>query len=70
MKNLDKVSVSHDKALIRELQDDPELAMAYLQAAMEDKEEPAVLLLALRHIYCTRSQLAPFMRPHPLAPSP
>ena len=50
MRNLDKASVSHDETLVRELRDDPELAAAYIQAAMEDEEEPAVLLLALRHV--------------------
>ncbi|MBF0419988.1 MAG: putative addiction module antidote protein [Magnetococcales bacterium] len=50
MKNLEKTSASHDESLVRELRDDPELAMEYLQAAMEDEEEPAVLLLALRHV--------------------
>ena len=48
--NLDKASVSHDESLVRELRADPELAVAYLQAAMEDNEEPTVLLLALRHV--------------------
>ncbi|MBF0108987.1 MAG: putative addiction module antidote protein [Magnetococcales bacterium] len=50
MKHLDRASVSHDESLVRELRDDPELAKEYLQAAMEDEEEPAVLLLALRHV--------------------
>ncbi len=50
MKNLDRASVSHDAALVRELRADPAYAAAYLQAAMEDAEEPAVLLVALRHV--------------------
>ncbi|MBF0153356.1 MAG: putative addiction module antidote protein [Magnetococcales bacterium] len=50
MKNLDRTSVPHDDAMVRELRNDPELAAEYLQAAMEDEEEPAVLLLALRHV--------------------
>lgn len=50
MKNLDRASVSHDDAMMRELRDDPELAAEYLQAAMEDEEEPLVLLMALRHV--------------------
>ncbi|MBF0097270.1 MAG: putative addiction module antidote protein [Magnetococcales bacterium] len=49
MKHEDKASVSHMDALVQELRDDPELAKEYLQAAMEDEEEPAVLL-ALRHV--------------------
>ncbi|MBF0462734.1 MAG: putative addiction module antidote protein [Magnetococcales bacterium] len=50
MKNWARASVSHDDAMVQELRNDPELAAAYLQAAMEDEEEPAVLLLALRHV--------------------
>ena len=50
MNNWDKASVSHDESMVRELRDDPALAVEYLQAAMEDEEEPAVLLLALRHV--------------------
>jgi len=50
MKNLDRASVSHDEALVRELRADSVFAAEYLQAAMEDIEEPAVLLLALRHV--------------------
>jgi len=50
MKNLDRASVSHDDALVRELRADPAYAAEYLQAAMEDTEEPAVLLIALRHV--------------------
>ena len=50
MKNIDRASVSHDEALVRELRADPVFAAEYLQAAMEDAEEPAVLLIALRHV--------------------
>lgn len=50
MKNLDKTSASHDDSLVQELRNDPELAKEYLQAAMEDEAESAVLLLALRHV--------------------
>ncbi|MEO5354669.1 MAG: hypothetical protein H7835_15820 [Magnetococcus sp. XQGC-1] len=50
MKNLDRVSISHDKVMVRELRNDPELAAEYLQAAMEDTAEPTVLSLALRHV--------------------
>jgi probable addiction module antidote protein len=45
-----KASISHDKALVQELRDDPEFAAAYLRAAVEDSDEPKVLLLALRQI--------------------
>ena len=45
-----KSSVSHEQSLIRELQDDPQFCAEYLRAAIEDTEEPKVLLIALRHI--------------------
>lgn len=35
---------------MRELRDDPEFAAEYLKAAMEDSDEPKVLLIALRQI--------------------
>lgn len=50
MKKYERASVSHDEALVRELRDDPDFAAEYLRAAMEDTEEPAVLLIALRHV--------------------
>jgi probable addiction module antidote protein len=45
-----KKSISHDEAVIAELRRDPELAAEYLKAALDEQDEPAVLLLALRHI--------------------
>ncbi|MGH9522175.1 MAG: addiction module antidote protein [Terriglobales bacterium] len=45
-----KRSVSHDEYVVRELRRDPEFAVEYLRAALEDEEEPRVLLIALRHI--------------------
>lgn len=45
-----KASISHDEAIIKELRDDPDFAAEYLKAAMEDSDEPRVLLIALRHI--------------------
>ncbi|MBN2140020.1 MAG: putative addiction module antidote protein [Desulfovibrionaceae bacterium] len=48
--SLDRASVSHDKALVRELRADPAFAAECLQAAMEETDEPAVLLIALRHV--------------------
>ena len=45
-----KASISHDKALVQELRDDPEFAAEYLRAAIEDSDEPKVLLLALRQV--------------------
>ena len=46
----DKTSVSHDEVMVKELRKDPAFAAEYLKAAMEDTEEPQVLLIALRQI--------------------
>jgi putative addiction module killer protein/probable addiction module antidote protein len=43
-------SVSHDEAIVRRLRRDPEFAAEYLKAALEDEDEPRVLLIALRHV--------------------
>ena len=45
-----KTSASHDEAIIRRLRKDPEFAAEYVKAALEDTEEPLVLLFALRHL--------------------
>jgi probable addiction module antidote protein len=45
-----KTSVSHDEAMVRRLRKDPEFAAEYLKAALEESDEPRVLLLALRHL--------------------
>ena len=45
-----KTSNSHDDAMVRRLRKDPEFAAEYLKAALEDEDEPRVLLLALRHV--------------------
>ena len=45
-----KTSISHDEAIIRRLRKDPQFAAEYVKAALEDTEEPLVLLLALRHL--------------------
>ena len=48
MKNIEKASVSHHDAVLKELRDDPELAVEYLKATMEEDDEAAVLLGMLR----------------------
>ncbi|MGA8430032.1 MAG: addiction module antidote protein [Candidatus Sulfotelmatobacter sp.] len=53
-----KVSTSHDEAVIRELRDSPEFAAEYLRAALEDSEEPSVLLIALRRVAQARGGIA------------
>ncbi|MGA2904380.1 MAG: addiction module antidote protein [Candidatus Korobacteraceae bacterium] len=45
-----KASISHDKAMIRELREDPGYAAEYLKAAMQEVGEPRVLLVALRRV--------------------
>ena len=53
-----KASISHDKAVIRELRDNPAFAVEYLKAALEDADEPQVLLVALRRIAEARGGVA------------
>jgi len=53
-----KVSTSHDEAVIRQLRDDSEFAVEYLRAALEDDDEPGVLLIALRRIAEARGGIA------------
>lgn len=53
-----KTSVSHDEAVIRRIRKDPEFAIEYLKAAIEDTDEPAVLLIALRHVAQARGLAA------------
>ena len=45
-----KTSIPHDEAMIRRIRKDPEFAAEYLKAALEDADEPRVLLIALRHV--------------------
>lgn len=45
-----KTSVSHDGAIVRRLRKDPDFAAEYLKSALEDTNEPRVLLVALRHL--------------------
>jgi probable addiction module antidote protein len=45
-----KASVSHDEAIVRRLRKDPDFAAEYLKSALDDTDEPRVLLVALRHL--------------------
>ena len=45
-----RASISHTEAVIRQLRQDPDFAAEYLRAALEDEDEPRVLLVALRRI--------------------
>ena len=53
-----KTSISHDEAVIRKLRDNPAFAVEYVQAALEDADEPEVLLMALRRIAEARGGVA------------
>jgi probable addiction module antidote protein len=57
-KTKDITSVSHDEYMIRELREDPEFAVEYLKVALEDTENPGVLLIALRRIAEARGGIA------------
>lgn len=45
-----RTTISHDEAMIRRIRRDPEFAAEYLKAALEDADEPRVLLITLRHV--------------------
>jgi probable addiction module antidote protein len=57
-----KASISNDEAVIRHLREDPDFAAEYLKAALEDTEEPKVLLMALRRITEARGGFAKVAR--------
>jgi probable addiction module antidote protein len=54
----DKTSESHDEVMSRRLRGNPNFAAEYLKAALEDTEEPNVLLIALRRIAEARGGIA------------
>ena len=53
-----KTSVPHDEVMVRRLRKDQTFAAEYLKAAMEDTDEPQVLLIALRQIADARGGVA------------
>jgi probable addiction module antidote protein len=53
-----KASISHDQAIVEELRRDPTFAAEYLKAALEDTDEPQVLLVVLRHLAEARGGVA------------
>jgi probable addiction module antidote protein len=57
-KTRDITSVSHDEYMIRKLRENPNFAAEYLKVALEDTEEPGVLLIALRRIAEARGGIA------------
>ena len=53
-----KSSISHDEAIVRELRANPDFAAEYLRAALEDADDPRVLLVALRRVAEARGGIA------------
>lgn len=53
-----KASTSHEKAVVKQLREDPDFAAEYLRAALDDEDEPRVLLIALRRIAEARGGIA------------
>ena len=53
-----KASISHGEAMVRELRENPGFAAEYLRAALEDEDEPGVLLVALRRVAEARGGMA------------
>jgi probable addiction module antidote protein len=53
-----KASISHDDAIVEELRQSAKFAAEYLKAALEDQDEPRVLLIAMRHIAEARGGIA------------
>lgn len=45
-----RASISHDEAMVGYIRKHPGFAVEYLKAAMEESDEPRVLLIALRHV--------------------
>jgi probable addiction module antidote protein len=58
----DRTSISHDAVMVKKLRERPRFAAEYLKAALEDTDEPEVLLIALRHIAEARGGLAKVAR--------
>jgi probable addiction module antidote protein len=58
----DPRSVSHDDKVIERLRKDPLFASEYLKAAMEDEDDPRVLLIAPRRITEARGGITQIAR--------
>jgi probable addiction module antidote protein len=54
----DETSVSHDAVMVKRLRKNPAFAAEYLKAAIDDADEPRVLLVALRQIAEARGGIA------------
>jgi len=57
-----KASITHNAAVIRQLRDDREFAVEYLKAALEEADDPKVLLMALRRLTQARGGFAKIAR--------
>jgi probable addiction module antidote protein len=57
-KTKDITSVSDNDSVIQELRNDPQFAVEYLKVALEDIENPGVLLIALRRVAEARGGIA------------
>jgi probable addiction module antidote protein len=53
-----KPSISHDEAMAKELRENPKFAVEYLRAALEEGDDPQILLIALRLIAESRGGVA------------
>ena len=53
-----KSSISHDQAMAKELRENPEFSVEYLRAALEEGDDPQILLIALRRIAASRGGIA------------
>jgi probable addiction module antidote protein len=58
----DTRGVSHERWVLDRLRKDPEFAVEYLKAAMDDDDEPRVLLIALKRIAEARGGIAEVAR--------
>jgi probable addiction module antidote protein len=57
-----KPSIPRDEVIINKLRQRPAYAAQYLKAAMEEADDPEVLLIALRHVAQAKGGLAKVAR--------
>ena len=53
-----KAKIAHDQVMVKKLRSNPAFVAAYLQAALEDTDDPKVWLVALRHLAAAKGGLA------------
>ena len=54
----DKTSITHHEVMVEKLRKRPRFAAEYLKAAMEETDDPEILLIALRQVAEARGGLA------------